>query len=101
MDQKQFSERLSSLRIQKNVSARDMSLSIGQSPSYINNIESGIGFPSMSVFFYICDFLGVTPVEFFDSDQKSPIKCNKLMETIKSLDDKQIDLMIKIAENFK
>ena len=36
-----FSERLSKLRNQKGVSARDMSLSIGQNPCYINNIENG------------------------------------------------------------
>lgn len=101
MEQKEFSERLCSLRIQKGVSARDMSLSIGQSPSYINNIESGIGFPSMSVFFYICEFLGVTPAEFFDLNQKSPAKSKELMNTIRKLDEKQLDLIIRIAENFR
>lgn len=50
MDKKAFSLRLSKLRINKGVSARDMSLSIGQSPSYINNIETGLSYPSMTVF---------------------------------------------------
>ena len=36
MDKQAFSERLSALRINKGVSAWDMSLSIGQSPGYIN-----------------------------------------------------------------
>ena len=40
-----FSNRLSKLRTQKGVSARDMSLSIGQNPGYINNIETGKTFP--------------------------------------------------------
>ena len=61
-----FAKRLTELRMNKGVSARDMSLSIGQSPGYINNIENGVNFPSMAVFFYICDYLGVTPMEFFD-----------------------------------
>ena len=39
MDIKEFSQRLSELRINKDVSARDMSLSIGQNHGYINNIE--------------------------------------------------------------
>lgn len=34
-----FGQRLAQLRITKGVSARDMSLSLGQSPSYINKIE--------------------------------------------------------------
>ena len=50
-----FPNRLSQLRNQKNVSARDMSLSIGQNPGYINNIETGKALPSMASFFFICE----------------------------------------------
>ena len=35
-----FAERLISLRNQKNVSAREMSLALGQNGSYINRIEN-------------------------------------------------------------
>ena len=62
----QFCERLTQLRLQKGVSARDMSLSLGQSESYINRIESKKMLPSMSVFFYICEYFGISPKEFFD-----------------------------------
>lgn len=41
MTEKEFSLRLARLRSEKGVSARDMSLSMGQNPGYINNIESG------------------------------------------------------------
>lgn len=41
MDKSFFATRLTTLREKKGVSARDMSLSIGQNPGYINNIESG------------------------------------------------------------
>ena len=50
----------------KGVSARDMSLSIGQSAGYINNIENKKNLPSMAAFFYICEYLEVSPQEFFD-----------------------------------
>ena len=33
----------------------------GQSAGYINALENRNGFPSMQVFFYICEYLGVTP----------------------------------------
>lgn len=46
-----FALRLSKLRTQKGVSARDMSLSIGQNAGYINNIETGKALPSMTSFF--------------------------------------------------
>ncbi len=67
MEKNQFARRMSQLRQAKGVSARDMSLSLGQSAGYINNIESGVNLPSMSMFFYICEYLGVTPEEFFCS----------------------------------
>lgn len=61
MDQEKFVKRLIELRLNKGVSARDMSLSLGQSAGYINNIENGINYPSMSLFFYICEYFGITP----------------------------------------
>ena len=57
MDEKDFSLRLAQLREKKDVSARDMSLSMGHNPGYINNIESGKSMPSLSGIFYICDYL--------------------------------------------
>ena len=46
-----FAKRLAQLRNQKGVSARDMSLSLGQGAGYINNIENKNNLPSMTVFF--------------------------------------------------
>ena len=66
MYDEQFPIRLAKLRTEKGVSARDMSLSIGQNPGYINNIETGKALPSMSSFFFICEYLNITPQDFFD-----------------------------------
>lgn len=66
MTEKDFSLRLAKLREEKGVSARDMSLSMGQNPGYINNIESGKSMPSLSGIFYICEYLGITPKDFFE-----------------------------------
>ena len=67
-----FSIRLAKLRIKKGISAREMSLSIGQNAGYINNIETGKALPSMSGFFYICEYLNISPKEFFDTDLEQP-----------------------------
>ncbi|WP_034785416.1 helix-turn-helix domain-containing protein [Eubacterium xylanophilum] len=64
--EKIFAERLYYLRTLKGVSAREMSLAIGQNPSYINRIENNKSFPSMQTFFYICEYLEITPSYFFD-----------------------------------
>ena len=86
-----FQARLSKLRNEKGVSARDMSLSIGQNPGYIHNIENGKALPSMSVFFFICDYLGISPSEFFDVDNSNPGKLKPIIEKMKTLDDEQLD----------
>lgn len=98
MDQERFIKRLVQLRMNKGVSARDMSLSIGQSQSYINNIENGINYPSMGTFFYLCDYLGVTPKEFFDLDAANPAKEQKLLEAARNLSDEHLDHLIALAQ---
>ena len=98
MYKEDFTLRLARLRNQMNVSARDMSLSIGQNPGYINNIESGKALPSMSVFFYICEYLGITPAEFFEEDIKSPEKIRKITENLASLDDESLDCIALLIE---
>ena len=91
MDEKDFSMRLAKLRTEKNVSARDMSLSMGQNPGYINNIETGKSMPSLSGFFYICDYLGITPSEFFDIDSNNPVKLKSITKDLKKLNDSQLN----------
>lgn len=84
-----FASRLSQLRINKGVSARDMSLSIGQNPGYINNIETGKALPSMTNFFYICEYLNVTPMEFFNFDSSRPRELDMLCNDLNKLTDSQ------------
>lgn len=91
MYEEQFSRRLAQLRIKSGMSARDMSLSLGQNPGYINTIENGKAFPTMTNFFYICDFLHISPKEFFDTDSENPKKIQELTEQLKLLDERQID----------
>ena len=83
MDEKDFALRLAQLREKKNVSAREMSLAIGQNPGYINNIESGKSLPSLMGIFYICDYLGISVSEFFDLDTKNPTKLNGIINDLK------------------
>lgn len=101
MERDDFVKRLVDLRQNKRVSARDMSLSLGQSPSYINNIENGINYPSMTVFFYICDYFGITPKEFFDTESTNPSKVGELLDAAKGLSNEQLDHLIAIAKGLQ
>lgn len=101
LEREEFCRRLTQLRMNKGVSARDMSLSVGQSPNYIRGIEAGENYPSMATFFYICDYLEITPGEFFDTDSTNPTKASKLLELAKSLPDDQLDLLIALTKALK
>ena len=81
-----LSERLAELRIQKGVSARDMSLALGKANNYINNLEKGKADPSMESFFYICEYLVVTPQEFFDENNTDAIALNEFIAEAEKLD---------------
>lgn len=98
MNEQFFSDRLAELRIQKNVSAREMSLAIGQNPSYINRIENGLTYPSMQVFFYICEYLGVTPAEFFDGGNSAPVLRRELHGAVDRLNEAQARLVMALID---
>ena len=98
MNEDNFAVRLAQLRTQKGCSARDMSLSLGQSESYINKIENKRTFPSVPAFFYICEFLGITPQEFFDEGNPYPERLNNLIEDLKKLDDKALESLSNIVK---
>ena len=97
----QFHKRVAELRTQADVSARDMSLSLGQSESYISNIENGHNLPSMSVFFYICDYLKVTPQEFFDLESRAPDRLSEITAKLKRLNPEQLALVSKLVDQMK
>lgn len=94
-----FAERLAQLRIQKGISARDMSLSLGQGAGYINNIENKNNLPSMSAFFYICEYLDITPKDFFDFDTENPNKLKDVISNLKKLTPKSLENVSNIIND--
>ncbi len=93
--------RITELRLQKNVSEYQMSLDLGHSKSYIQGISSGKALPSMSEFITICEYLGITPRDFFDDGTSNPMLMQKLLDKSKSLRDSDIELLLNIIERFK
>ena len=96
-----FSVRLSRLRENKGVSARDMSLSLGNDPSYINIIENKKAFPSMRQFFAICEYLRITPEQFFRQDIEYPARLEELLAIYPHLDSESTLLLLEFARKME
>ena len=99
MDEKDFAIRLARLREKKGVSARDMSLSLGQNAGYINNIETGKSKPSLEAIFFICEYLGVTVSEFFDTSSPNPARIDEIVAEMKKLTDSQLDMIAALVKD--
>ena len=100
MQEEKFITRLTELRVKHGVSARDMSLSIGQNASYINNIENGKALPSMTVFFYICEYFNISPQEFFSYENPNPEKTKQLEYDLHLLTDDQLNIVLTLVKEF-
>jgi len=98
MDEKDFAERLEKLRLEKGVSAREMSLALGQNPSYINHIENGKALPSLQGVFYICEYLGITPAQFFDTGSINPSRLDDIIKDLKKLTGEQLEIVSKLVK---
>jgi len=101
IEEKFIGKRLAQLRGQKNMSARDMSLSLGQSPSYINNIENDKALPSMQMFLYICDYLKVHPKDFFNDEIENPKLMGEAFDVLKNISGEQLQNLLKLAKDLK
>ncbi len=98
MDESFIRNRITELRMQNGVSEYKMSLDMGHSKSYIQSISSGKALPSLSEFLYICEYLHVTPKEFFDTGDNFPQLTHTLYEIIRKLPADDIKMLTQLAE---
>ncbi len=90
--------RITELRMKKGVSEYRMSLDMGHNKGYIQRISSGKSVPSLPEFLYICDYLDVTPKEFFDTETNEPAQVHFLLEQTRNMDADDLDMLILIAK---
>lgn len=93
-------QRLDSLRLKAELSEYQLSLALGMSKGYIQQISSGRALPSMKHFFEICEYFKLSPSEFFDIKNRDPQLTDELVEVARNLNDEQMKLLISIAKNF-
>lgn len=94
MDADYVRDRITMLRVKKNVSEYKMSYDLGHSRGYINNISSGKCLPSLSELFAICDYFGITLMDFFDEETENPELIREAVNLMKQLSDEDKILII-------
>lgn len=93
--------RITELRMQKNISEYQMSLELGKNKNYIQGISSGKALPSMTQFLDICDYFGITPQQFFDESSRHPQLRYKAMEELRDLSDSDLLLLLSIIQRMQ
>ena len=101
MDEKFIRDRITELRIKKGVSEYKMSYDLGKSRGYIYNISSGKSLPPMKEFLSICDYLEVTPQQFFDSYTKHPELVQKALLSMKDLNESDMLLLLSFINRLR
>lgn len=92
------SNRFAVIRNAHNISARKLSIEMGQGTEYVNQIENGRKMPSMEGLFNFCDYFKITIGEFFDSTQIYPVQYKEIIENLNKLDNEELAHISKNIE---
>lgn len=98
MDKKYIADRITELRLKKNVSEYQMSLELGKNKGYIQNISSGRSLPSMTQFYEICQYFNITPQQFFDEELHNLPLYQKACDLLKQLDEDDMITVIPLLK---
>ena len=55
----------------------------------------------MSTFFYIREYLGVTPEEFFAAELADPVRLLSLSKSLRRLSSRQLELLEQLVQEMK
>lgn len=95
-----ISKKLNYFRLKKNVSAREMSLAIGQSDNYINSIENKRVTPSIQMLYIICEYLDVPVYEFLNETKTKDYYLKEINKKLVSLESEQLENILAMLKSF-
>ncbi|WP_394527549.1 helix-turn-helix transcriptional regulator [Lacrimispora sp. JR3] len=101
MDEQFVRNRITELRLKKDISEYQMSLDLGKNKSYIQGISSGRSMPSMKQFFEICDYLEITPIEFFSTENKEQPLLREANALMKNLTKEDLEALFPLLLRLK
>ena len=93
--------RITKLRLEKEISEYQMSLDLGQNQTYIQKISSGKAMPSMKQFLNICEYFDMTPMQFFDDRVKYPKQIQEALDEMSGLSDEDLTALIYLMKRLR
>ena len=96
MNETFIAERITELRLARNVSEYQMSLELGQSKGYIQGITSGKCLPSMKQLFNIADYFHLSVSEFFDDGKHDSSLVLEATQALRQLSDNDVRLVLEL-----
>ena len=94
MDVQFVRDRITQLRIQKDISEYQMSYDLGCSRGYIYNISSGKSLPPLPKLLDICDYFEITPSEFFDEGVEAPALLHEAIEELSKMNEDDLKFIL-------
>lgn len=101
METEYIIKRITELRLKKGVAEHKMSIELGHSRSYMQSISSGRALPSLTEFLAICDYLNVSPRDFFDESNHNPALIEDATEKLKKLSDDDLHIILTIINRLQ
>lgn len=101
VDARYIQNRITELRLKKNISEYQMSMELGQNKGYIQAISSGKALPSMAQFLRICDYFEISPLQFFDSETVNPQLLHRAMEGMRKLNEDDLIMLIGLINRLQ
>ena len=98
MDAAFIAERITELRLERNVSEYQMSLELGQSKGYVQGITSGKCLPSAKQLFNIADYFHLTVSEFFDDGKHDSPLVLEATQALRQLSDDDVKLVLGLIQ---
>lgn len=86
MDRQFIKDRYAKIRLAHNISARKLSLELGQSTEYINQIETGKNMPSVEGLLNFCNYFDISVGEFFEDKFNYPVEYSAIIEELNKMD---------------
>ena len=99
MDKKFIGDRITSLRMGRDITERELSNIIGKSDNYINSITTGRTFPSIVSLLDICEYFEITLFEFFYPSTQNPEKLKKVYDEIVRVSSDNLDEFMFVLQS--